>query len=332
MAQTFNPDNVMLSDSIGKEIATQSFTNRFVDEFATQSMLTRLGRRVEMNNKIEKISDGKFEELSNAYFVGEGEKIGTAKIEGAGDFYLEARKIGVILPVTEEFLSYTWTDYFNAIVPAITDKFIKKIDGAAFLGLHNNPFQTMTPDGDTIQGNVLDAATTAGNVINGDLTADSIYDLEEVTADEPNAFVGHRALNRQLRAIQDGQIEIGDGQFVGGEYIFDRPTDQVGRLDGIPYAELKLGKDDSGDRIEYPEGTLITGNFDDLIYGIPRGTNLRLKVSGDATLSTVQNADPDSGDVHLFEQDMQALRAIFEIAVAVPKNDNFAVLQPTTGV
>ena len=106
----------------------------------------------------------------------------------------------------------------------------------------------------------------------------------------------------------------------------------MGRLDGIPYAELKLGKDDSGDRIEYPKGTLITGNFDDLIYGIPRGTNLRLKVSGDATLSTVQNAGPDSGDVHLFEQDMQALRAVFEIAVAVPNNDNFAVLQPTTGV
>lgn len=328
MAQTFNPDTVMLSDSIGKEITSRGFTDRFVEELASTSLLTQLGRRVEMNNKIEKIEDGKFEELSNAYFVGEGEKIGTAKIEGAGDFYLESRKIGVILPVTQEFLTYTWSQYFDAIIPAIVDKFNKKIDGAAFLGLHNNPFQTVTTDGRTIQGNVLGAATEAGNIIKGDLTADAIYDLEDLTADEPNAFVGHRTLNRQLRSIQDGQIDIGNGQLIGGEYIFDRPENGVGRLDDIPYAELKLGKDDSGNRIDYPEGTLLTGDFDNLIYGIPNGSNLRLKVSGDATLSTVQNAGPDSGDFHLFEQDSQALRAIFEVAVAVPNNDNFAVLQP----
>lgn len=66
-------------------------------------------------------------------------------------------------------------------------------------------------------------------------------------------------------------------------------------------------------------------------YGVPRGTNTSRKVSSESTLSNVQNAGPDSGDVHLFEQDMQALRAIFEIAVAVPQGENFAVIEAENG-
>ena len=44
----------------------------------------------------------------------------------------------------------------------------------------------------------------------------------------------------------------------------------------------------------------------------------------------MQNTSPDTGDVNLFEQDMQALRAVFEIAVAIPANSgNFAAIEPT---
>ena len=74
---------------------------------------------------------------------------------------------------------------------------------------------------------------------------------------------------------------------------------------------------------------MLTGNFNGLVYGIPNGTTLRLKIADQATLSKVQNSGTDTGDVHLFEQDMQALRAIFEIAVAIPNNEAFAAIQPT---
>lgn len=335
MVQTFNPENVMLQDSIGKNVANASLTQAFTEELVKTSLVARLGRRVNMTNKTQIISNATTDGLTNAYFVGEGEKIKTAKIEGAGDFYFTAKKIGVILPVTNEFLTYTWAEYFNHVVPFITDEFNRKIDGAAFFGLHNNPFETTNTDGQVVQGSILGAATEAGNVIEGGLTVDDIYDLEDTTENEPNAFVGHRTLNRELRTLQDGQIEIGNGQFVGGEYIYQRPQNGLGRLDDIAYAEIKLGKDEStGERLEYPEGTLLAGNFDNLIYGIPNGTNLKLMISDQATLSTVQNAGPDSGDFHLFEQDAQALRATFEIAVAVPNNKDFAVLQPsgTVGV
>lgn len=308
MVQTFNPDKVMLKDSIGKEVANDAFTAEFLAQLANVSLVTRLGQRIEMNDRMERKSAGAGE-LSDAYFVGEGEKIGTAKVEGT-DYVLEARKIGVILPVTEEFEHYTWSNYFEEVVPLIVDKFNKKIDGAAFLGLNGNPFGA----------NILAAATESGNVIEGDLNADAIYDLESATANDPNAFVGHRTLNRALRGIVDGTASL-------QERIFDRPQTPtgVGSLDGLPYAQLQL---ENG--AEYPAGTLITGNFNSLRYGIPRGANLRLKVSDEATLSTVQNASPDSGDVHMFEQDMKALRAIFEIAVAIPESlqGDFAVIQP----
>ena len=165
---------------------------------------------------------------------------------------------------------------------------------------------------------VLAAAKKAGNVVSGDITLDSIYDVEDKSDKDPNAFVGHRTINRALRSIRDNVN--------GGQHVFEKPDNPnaTGELDGLPYAQLQLQ-----DGQTYPAGTLITGNFNGLVYGVPNGTNLRLKIADQATLSKAQNDGTlDSGDIHLFEQDMQALRAIFEIAVAIPNDEAFAAIQP----
>ena len=307
MAQTFSPDNVLLSETLGKEITSEQITNLFTDELIKTSKLIQLGQKVEMEGKMVR-KGVELGQLTDAYFVGEGEKIGTAKVQ-TKSYVLEARKIAVILPVTEEVLNYTWTDYFESIKDKIVDLFNKKIDGAAFLGLYSNPFGA----------NVLNAAKTANNVVKGDITLDNIYAVEDKSEKEPNAFVGHRTINRTLRGIRD--------DVNGGQHVFTKPANPnaTGELDGLPYAQLQLQ-----DGQNYPAGTLLTGNFNGLVYGIPNGTNLRLKIADQATLSKVQNSTPDSGDVHLFEQDMQALRAIFEIAVAIPNNEAFAAIQPTS--
>ena len=306
MAQTFSPDNVLLSETLGKEITSEQITNLFTDELIKTSKLIQLGQKVEMDGKMVR-KGAEIGQLTDAYFVGEGEKIGTAKVQ-TKSYVLEARKIAVILPVTEEVLNYTWTDYFESIKDKIVDLFNKKIDGAAFLGLYSNPFGA----------NVLNAAKTANNVVKGDITLDNIYAVEDKSEKEPNAFVGHRTINRTLRGIRD--------DVNGGQHVFTKPANPnaTGELDGLPYAQLQLQ-----DGQNYPAGTLLTGNFNGLVYGIPNGTNLRLKIADQATLSKVQNnGTVDSGDVHLFEQDMQALRAIFEIAVAIPNNEAFAAIQP----
>ena len=305
MAQTFSPDTVLLSETLGKEIASEQITNLFTDELIKTSKLIQLGQKVEMDGKMVR-KGVELGQLTDAYFVGEGEKIGTAKVQ-AKSYVLEARKIAVILPVTEEVLNYTWTDYFESIKDKIVDLFNKKIDGAAFLGLHNNPFGN----------NVLAAAKAATNVVSGDISLDNIYAVEDKSEKEPNAFVGHRTINRTLRGIRD--------DVNGGQHVFTKPANPnaTGELDGLPYAQLQLQ-----DGQTYPAGTLLTGNFNGLVYGIPNGTNLRLKIADQATLSKVQNTGTTTGDVHLFEQDMQALRAIFEIAVAIPNNEAFAAIEP----
>lgn len=306
MPQKFNPDTVLLSETLGKEITSELITDLFTDSLVKTSKVVQLGQKVEMDGKMVR-KGVEIGQLTDAYFVGEGQKIGTAKVQSKS-YILEARKIAVILPVTEEVLNYTWTDYFDSIKDKIVDLFNKKIDGAAFLGLHDNPFGA----------NVLAAAKKAGNVVSGDITLDSIYDVEDKSDKDPNAFVGHRTINRILRSIRD--------DVNGGQHVFEKPANPnaTGELDGLPYAQLQLQ-----DGQTYPAGTLITGNFNGLVYGIPNGTNLRLKIADQATLSKVQNDGTlDSGDVHLFEQDMQALRAIFEIAVAIPNDEAFAAIQP----
>ena len=308
MAQAFNPDTVLLSETLGKEITSEYITDLFTDELIKSSKVVQLGQKVEMDGKMVR-KGVELGELTDAYFVGEGQKIGTAKVQ-AKSYVLEARKLAVILPVTEEALNYTWTDYFESIKDKIVDLFNKKIDGAAFLGLYGNPFGA----------NVLASAKAASNVVSGDITLDNIYAVEDTPEKEPNAFVGHRTINRTLRSIRD--------DVNGGQHVFTKPANPnaTGELDGLPYVQLQLQ-----DGQTYPAGALLTGNFNGLVYGIPNGTNLRLKIADQATLSKVQNNGTlDSGDVHLFEQDMQALRAIFEIAVAIPNNEAFAAIQPTS--
>ena len=306
MAQKFNPDTVLLSETLGKEITSEYITDLFTDALVQTSKVIQLGQKVEMDGKMVR-KGVELGQLTDAYFVGEGQKIGTAKVK-ANSYVLEARKLAVILPVTEEVLNYTWTDYFESIKEKIVDLFNKKIDGAAFLGLYDNPFGA----------NVLASAKAASNVVSGDITLDNIYAVEDASEKEPNAFVGHRTINRTLRGIRD--------DVNGGQHVFTKPANPnaTGELDGLPYAQLQLQ-----DGQTYPAGTLLTGNFNGLVYGIPNGTNLRLKIADQATLSKVQNnGTVDSGDVHLFEQDMQALRAVFEIAVAIPNNEAFAAIQP----
>lgn len=306
MAQKFNPNTVLLSESLGKEITSEYITDLFTDSLVQTSKVVQLGQKVEMDGKMVR-KGAEIGQLTDAYFVGEGQKIGTAKVQ-AKSYVLESRKLAVILPVTEEVLNYTWTDYFDSIKDKIVDLFNKKIDGAAFLGLHGNPFGA----------NVLASAKAASNVVSGDITLDNIYAVEDTPEKDPNAFVGHRTINRMLRSIRD--------DVNGGQHVFEKPANPnaTGELDGLPYAQLQLQ-----DGQTYPAGTLITGNFNGLVYGIPNGTNLRLKIADQATLSKVKNDGTlDSGDVHLFEQDMQALRAIFEIAVAIPNDEAFAAIQP----
>ena len=89
MAQTFSPDNVLLSETLGKEITSDKITNLFTDELIKTSKLIQLGQKVEMDGKMVR-KGVELGQLTDAYFVGEGQKIGTAKVK-AKSYVLEAR-------------------------------------------------------------------------------------------------------------------------------------------------------------------------------------------------------------------------------------------------
>lgn len=305
MAQTFNPDHVLLKDTLGQDIKFGGFSNEVAKGLKKESLAIKLGERVDMGNQYIKRMEGDIGELSDAYIVGEGEKIGTAGFDISPGYTLETKKISVILPATYEALQYSWSDYFTDIQGHIIDKFSKTIDAGTFFGLYkgaeSNPFGS----------NVLAAATEAGNVQEGDKTVESLFDLESLTDVDPTTYFGHRGGERELRGIVDE---------VAQDRIFDK---EAGRLNGLNYEEIVLPNSDT-----YPEGALIVGDPKGIKFGLPVGSGLRLMVANQATLSKIQNVSPDTGDFHLFEQDSMALRAIFEIAIAVPNGNKFAVLQP----
>ena len=52
MAQKFNPDTVLLSDTLGKEITSEQITDLFTDELVKTSKVIQLGQKVEMDGKM----------------------------------------------------------------------------------------------------------------------------------------------------------------------------------------------------------------------------------------------------------------------------------------
>ena len=73
MAQTFSPDTVLLSETLGKEITSEYITDLFTDELIKTSKLIQLGQKVEMDGKMVR-KGVELGQLTDAYFVGEGQK------------------------------------------------------------------------------------------------------------------------------------------------------------------------------------------------------------------------------------------------------------------
>lgn len=100
---------------------------------------------------------------------------------------MRAYKLGVILPVTKEFLNYTYSDFFEAMKPMIAEAFARKFDEAGILNVGDNPFNK----------SIEQSVQTAGNVINGEYNEDNLLDLEALV--ENNDYdKTHLFLNEQI--------------------------------------------------------------------------------------------------------------------------------------
>lgn len=296
--QNFNPDNTMLYQEKDGTIP-ETYTNLVLKDVVDNSKVMQLGKAITMNGLEEKFQF--FAKGPGAYWVDEGQKIQTSKAEWK-TITMRAHKLGVILPVSREFLTYKMADFFTFIAPRVAEAFYKKFDNAVILGVESPYTQ-----------NLLKSAKDAGQTIQGELNYENILGLEDFLTDEdmtPNAFIttqrNRSTLRKNARLIENGSAVD----------LYDKGRDTI---DGLTTVNLRTP--------EMKKGNLILGDFDYLYYGIPYG--ISYSISTDATLSTIKNED--GSDVNLFEQELMAARFTMDIGAMIVKDQAFAAITPAEG-
>ena len=291
-AQTFDPDNVTMYERKDGTIP-EKYNKLILKEIMNGSKVMQLARYEEMDSKEKKFEY--FAKGPGAYWVGEGEKIQTSKPQWM-QATMVAKKLGVIVPCSREFLHYKMSDFFEEMRPKIAEAFYKKFDDAAILNMEN-PFPQ----------SVDESAMAAGNLISGGITYDNILAMEDALNNEDydvNAFISTKRNRSTLRNVH----KIENGVIV--ESMYDRGANTI---DGLPVADLK----------GLEKGNLYAGDFDYMYYGIPFG--MSYKIDESAQLSTLKNAD--GTPVNLFEQELAALRVTMDVAFMIVKDEAFAKLE-----
>lgn len=298
---TFNPANVLLSDALTGKIPTENGGIIAQDVMQTSAVM-QLARYEEMK-ALEKtfmyLAEG-----PGAYWVGEGEKIKTSKASWL-PIKMTAKKLGVILPVSKEFLTFTVKDFFDAMQANIGEAFRMKFDQAALFG-NESPYETGI--------SVFERATSSSNLITA--TSSLYTDINDTMAmvengdNNPNAIATTRSINHKLRGTLDKN----------GLPIFNEVTGtNVTTVLGMPisYAGAKSWDKSKAD--------ILIGDWNQAVYGIPQG--IEYEVSSDATLSTV--VGEDNAPINLFERDLIALKATMYIAFTTIKEDAFGAIVPS---
>ena len=301
---TFNPANILLQDAKTGEIPKEEGT-LVLKEFMTQSAVTRLAKYEPMTKPKKK-----FTYLATgpgAYWVGESEKIQTSKATWL-TAEMVTKKLGVIIPVSKEFLRYTVQDFFTQIRPAISEAFAIKFDQAALFGV-DSPFGTGV--------SVYERATTANNVLAIE-SLGNLYDelngllaLVEDNDKDVNGFTTTKRFRQRLRGAKDQN----------GLPIFnDATAGATSQALGLP-----IGYVDSKSWA-YTKALLMAADWDMARYGILQG--MEYKVSEEATRTTIQDENGDS--INLFERDMFALRVTQQVGFMTLNDKSFAVMKPKT--
>ncbi|MEK4924117.1 phage major capsid protein [Cytobacillus sp. FSL R5-0569] len=299
---TFNPDNVLLQDAKSGAIPSEQGT-LVMKDIISNSVMMQLAQYEEMTKQEKEFTY--LAEGVGAYWVGEGEVIQTSKPQWL-KAKMVAKKLGVIVPVSREFLQYTLSQFFTEVRPLIAEAFYKKFDEATILNV-DNPFPQ----------SVEESVITASHVVTGDINGDTFYELTDHVNDagfDVNAFISKKQNKSLLRKVVDGFTQA-DGTITDPIRLYDRNSNT---LDGSPVADLES--------TSMEKGELYAGNFNYVRYGIPY--NLNYAISEEAQLSSI--VDENGEPINLFERELIAIRATMDVGFMVLKDDAFAKIEPTT--
>lgn len=302
---TFNPNNVLLQDARTGQIPSEEGT-LILKEFLQNSVVAQLAKPEAMTKPVKEFTY--LAEGPGAYWVDEGERIQTSKATWL-TAKMEAKKLGVIIPVSKEFLRYTVTDFFAQMRPAIAEAFYIKFDQAALFG-NDSPYAAGVSVWENIEasGNKVELGTRD----NLYLDLNDLLALVEDGDNDPNGFTTTRRFRKDLRgAVDSNNLPI----------FNDARGGVTAQALGLP-----IGFAD-GKSWDYDKAHLIVGDWDYARYGVLQG--IEYSISEDATLTTI--VDGEGNPINLFERDMFALRATMHVAFMTLKEDAFAALTPGTG-
>jgi len=290
-AQTWVDDNVTVYEEKDGTIP-EKYNTLILKEIMENSKVMQLAKYENMDSKEKKFEY--FAKGPGAYWVGEGEKIKTSKPQWL-TATMTAKKLGVIIPCSREYLTYKRSNFFEDMRSRIAEAMYLKFDEAAIMN-SDNPFPQ----------SVDESVTTASNVITGDITYDNVLAMEDKLTDgdfDVNAFISTKKNRSTLRNVN----KVENGVIV--ESLYDRAANTI---DGYAVADLK----------SLAKGTLYAGDFDYMYYGIPYA--MSYKIDESAQLSTITNED--GTPVNLFEQELLALRVTMDVAFMIVKDGAFVKL------
>ena len=293
-------DDKYLKDNL-KGFVPEEIAPGIMDEIARGSSILQLSEVKPMKSDTMKFQV--WADKPGAYWVGESERINTSKASWIFP-EMHAKKIAVIIPVTKEKLNDTTIDVFGELKPQIAEAFYTAIDKACLFGTAS-PFEK----------NVLGVATEASNVITRN-TQSLDLDISDVMAEiedknlDPNGFVGHYGIKKELRNLRDAN---GNQLAVLGmkeNSLYDLPL-SFSRNGGFDKAQAEL----------------LCGDWSKSIVGIREG--IEFEILTEATLQSVTMGD--GKPLSLAENDMIAIKATMRLAYLPIKGDAFAVLKPKVG-
>ncbi|MEH7651187.1 phage major capsid protein [Bacillus safensis] len=303
---TFDPKTVLLQDAVNGKVPTEH-SEIVMKEFMQTSAISQLAKYEPMT-KPEKtftyLAEG-----PGAYWVGEGERIETSTAKWL-TAKMTTKKLGVIIPVSKEFLRYTVSDFFTQMQDPIKAAFAIKFDQAALFG-KNSPFETGVSIMERINksGQKIELGSGVGNgsSIYDDLAA--VMALIEDADKDADAFTTIRTFRQKLRSAKDNN----------GLPLFNQVTaDAVPQALGLP---IGFVNSESWDK---SKAELIAGAWDYARYGILQ--DIEYTISTDATLTTA--VDENNVPINLFERDMFALRATMQVGFTTLADDAFAAITP----
>lgn len=300
---TFTPDNVVMSDALAGAVPGQ-YSELVIEEILSNSAVMQLAKYQEMDGQLSKqfsyLTDG-----PGAFWVGEGQRIETSKATWV-DVEMVAKKLAVIIPVTNEALMLSRGDFFDQYKPLIAEAFYAKLDQAALFGT-DTPFAA---------GNsVLEAAQSAGNTVAYDdagnmyTQLNGVLGLIEDEEIDPNAIVTGRSMKTKFRGVLD---EVGRPIFTKGDGT--APDDVLGLP--LVYPSKKS--------FDKTKAVALAGDWDKVFYGIPQA--MTYKIATEGTISSIVGEDGEP--INLLERDMQAMRVTMHVAFLVVQKEAFAALTP----